>query len=390
WVYDQGSQPQKALEYYRQAAAMPCDLCFPNRLEDILILKAAQIANPSDGRAAYYLGNFWYAHFQSEEAIACWEKAAGLDSTFATVQRNLGLAYFNKRNDHSKAQAYFEKAFALNPCDGRVLFELDQLYKRLYTAPVNRLANLDRYPDLVAQRDDLTIERITLLNLLGRSGEAYEALMGRNFHPWEGGEGKVTGQYVTSLVEMAKAELVAGNGAQAVELLTRAQTYPQNLGEGKLYGALENNIFYYLGCAYETLGKLDKAKAALVQASRGFSEPSSPRYYNDQPPDLIFYQGLALLKLHREKEAQAVFQKLVDYGTTHMSDEVGMDYFAVSLPDFLVFDVDLNERNRLHCHYLLGLGYLGLEDKASARGHFEAALALDASHSGASLHMRMI
>ena len=37
-----------------------------------------------------------------------------------------------------------------------------------------------------------------------------------------------------------------------------------------------------------------------------------------------------------------------------------MDYFAVSLPDFLVFDDDLNGRNRIHCQYMAALGYLGL------------------------------
>ena len=67
-----------------------------------------------------------------------------------------------------------------------------------------------------------------------------------------------------------------------------------------------------------------------------------------------------------------------------------MDYFAVSLPDFLVFDEDLNERNRIHCHYMLGLGYLGLEDFAAAGAHFDAVLALDANHLGATLHKRLI
>ena len=53
------------------------------------------------------------------------------------------------------------------------------------------------------QRDDLAIEYITLLNLQGRSEDAYDYLIRRNFHPWEGGEGKVSGQYITSLVESA-------------------------------------------------------------------------------------------------------------------------------------------------------------------------------------------
>jgi len=214
--------------------------------------------------------------------------------------------------------------------------------------------------------------------------------MVRNFHPWEGGEGKVTAQYVTSLVQMARKQLHYGEGAQAVELLNRSQVYPPNLGEGKLYGTQENNIHYYLGCAYEILGQPDLAENAFERASSGLGDPTSPRYYNDQPPDMIFYQGLALLKLGREQPAHTVFQKLVDYGSAHMQDEVVMDYFAVSLPDFLVFDVDLNERNRLHCHYLQGLGYLGLGDRSSARSHFETALALDPSHLGASLHLGMI
>ncbi len=390
WVHEQAGQLETALEEYRQAADLSCDFCFPNRLEDILILKAALVANPLDGRAGYYLGNFWYAHRQYEEAIACWEKAADLGAPIATVHRNLGLAYFNQHLDPSKSLAHFEQAFALNPSDGRVFFELDQLYKRLNFPPQKRLDNIDRYPDLVAQRDDLAIERITLLNVLGQPEQAYQALMARNFHPWEGGEGKVIGQYVTSLVQIARKQLRNREGAQAVELLTRAQSYPPNLGEGKLYGTQENNIIYYLGCAYEILGQPDLAENAFMRASSGLSDPTSPRYYNDQPPDMIFYQGLALLKLGRELPAHTVFQILVDYGSAHMQDEVIMDYFAVSLPDFLVFDVDLNERNRLHCHYLQGLGYLGLGDRSSARSHFEAALALDPSHLGSNLHLSMI
>lgn len=44
-----------------------------------------------------------------------------------------------------------------------------------------------------------------------------------------------------------------------------------------------------------------------------------------------------------------------------MDDQVEIDYFAVSLPDFLVFDVDLNERNRIHCLFMAVLGYQGLQ-----------------------------
>jgi len=252
------------------------------------------------------------------------------------------------------------------------------------------LTVLQQHLDLVDQRDDLTIEYITLLNLLGRPDEAYQHLMGRNFHPWEGGEGKVSGQYITSLVERARALIEGSEAQQAIELLMQAQVYPHNLGEGKLYGAQENNIFYFLGCAYEALRETENAQQWFERAAIGLSEPTSAMYYNDQPPDMIFYQGLARLKLGRSEDAHAIFTKLVNYGEAHLNDEVKVDYFAVSLPDFMVFDADLNQRNRGHCHYMMGLGYLGLGDFPAAKEHLEAVLALDINHLGATLHLRLV
>ncbi len=390
WVLTQSGDESVAQEKFKLAAALPSDYCFPNRIEDVVILQAAQLSNPQDARALYYLGNFWYAHRRHAEAIACWESACKLSPDFATVWRNLGLAYFNKGHNPEQALVCFETAFALNRHDARVFFELDQLYKQLNRAPAERLALLEQYPELVEQRDDLTIEYITLQNLLRSPAVARQCLMARNFHPWEGGEGKVSGQYIISLVESARLMITAGSMQQAIELLMQAQSYPPNLGEGKLYGAQENNVFYYLGCAYEALGEKESARHWFERAAKGLSEPTSAMFYNDQPPDMIFYRGWACLKLNRTEEAHAIFSKLVEYGDVHMHDEVKMDYFAVSLPDFLVFDVDLNQRNRLHCHYMLGLGFLGLNELTTAREQFNCVLAIDANHFGATLHLGLI
>jgi hypothetical protein len=105
---------------------------------------------------------------------------------------------------------------------------------------------------------------------------------------------------------------------------------------------------------------------------------------------MIFYQGLARRQLGRGAEAQAIFTKLVEYGRAHLGDHVGMDYFAVSLPDFLVFDEDLSWRNRVHCHYMLALGYAGLGEPAAADRHYAEVLRLDTSHLGATLHRRLL
>ncbi|MGE5463063.1 MAG: DUF5107 domain-containing protein, partial [Syntrophothermus sp.] len=186
WVLSESGQKQAAELMFRRAATLSPDYCFPNRLEDVLILETAIRANPEDAFAPYYLGNFWYAHRRYDEAIACWEQSSELNPTFPTVHRNLGLAYYNKRHEPEKALEHFETAFRLNPDDARVLFELDQLYKRINRTPAWRLALLEKFPVLVEKRDDLSVEHISLLNLSGRHEEAHHRLMKRNFHPWEG------------------------------------------------------------------------------------------------------------------------------------------------------------------------------------------------------------
>lgn len=386
----QANQPNAARAACRQAAALPPDYCFPHRLECVPVLQHAIDLNPDDARAPYYLGNFWYAHRRYTEAIACWERAAALDPAFPTVQRNLGLAYFNKLGDAERAEAAYLRAFELNPADARVLFELDQLAKRRNQLPAVRLARLEQYHSLVELRDDLTIEYIALLNMLGLHTQAYAELMRRRFHPWEGGEGKTTEQYVICLVERGRALLADGEHARAAAELRQALVYPPNLGEGRLPNAQANNVYYYLGLAYAGQGDQLRAHESFTAAATGPSEPTSAMYYNDQPPDMIFYQGLARRQLGHAAEARQIFQRLADYGQAHRDDQVTMDYFAVSLPTFLVFDEDLNRRNRIHCHYMRALGLLGLGEDAAALVEFGQVLALEANHQGAIMHRALV
>jgi tetratricopeptide (TPR) repeat protein len=162
------------------------------------------------------------------------------------------------------------------------------------------------------------------------------------------------------------------------------------LGEGKLYGALENQIFYCLGCAHAKQGEHAVAEQWYRRASVGLTEPASALYYNDQPPEMLFYQGLALRKLGETAAAEEICQQLIDFGQSHLDDTIQADYFAVSLPEFAVFAPDLQWRNRVHCHFMLGLGYLGLGMKAEAMEEFDQVLHLCADHQGAAIHKRMI
>lgn len=383
YLEQQGLDPMPAL---RTAAAADPLYCFPNKLEDIAVLEFACARNGADARAPYYLGNLWYDKRHYEAAHKSWERSVELDPSYPTPWRNLALVYFNKENDPGRAQRALEKAFALDPADARVLLELDQLYKKRGLAPAERLKNFEANREAFEQRDDLWVEHITLLNLLGSHQEAYDRIMCHKFHPWEGGEGKITTQYTLSLRELGRAALEAGRAAEAERLLRQALSFPHNLGEGKLEGARDNDLYYYLGCACADQGRMDEARVCWGRASVGSGEPAGIMYYNDQPADMILYQGLAHRKLGREAEARSRFHRLVDYGEAHMFDEVKIDYFAVSLPDLQLFDEDLTLRNKAHCHYLIALGSYGLGDQERAARSCGETLSIDRAHIGATSH----
>jgi len=389
YFYDKLGRPDLAQAHLRAASAAIPDYCFPNNLDDLVVLESALVANPGDAQAHYYLGNLLYDKKRHADAIQHWEAAREANGSFATAHRNLALAYYNTLGRADQALISLEKAFACNPVDARVFYELDQLYKKLAYTPEKRLTNLESHWELVTARDDLYLEYITLLNMLKQYEKAITLLSERTFHPWEGGEGKVTGQYVFAHVESGKQYLQAHQDRDAIETLKKALIYPENLGEGKLAGAQENNIHYYLGCAYERLGLTEKAGAYFRAASQGLEEPASALFYNDQPADMIFYQGLAWLKLGSAKEARRRFNKLINYGEQHLFDNVKIDYFAVSLPDFLVFEDDLNKRNKVHCLYMMGLGHLGLQQFEKAGIYFSRALELDVDHQGVRVHLEM-
>ena len=372
----------EAREAFAAGRAACPDRCFPNRLEAIHALRAAMTIDPADARAPFYLGNLFYDKRQYDLAMEAWETAAKLDPGFPTVWRNLALAYFNKKGLMAKAVEYMERAFSLDTTDSRILMELDQLYKRMQYSHAERLANLEKYPDLVARRDDLVLEKITLLNQTGRFAEARELLDSHIFHPWEGGEGKVPAQYQFARVELAKQALAAGRTAEAVESLNECLVYPEHLGEGKLRGAQENDFYYLLGKAYEAMGDEKKARECWTLATEGPTEPAAALYYNDAKPDKIFYAGLAWRALGCEDKARSLFNRLVDYGKQHLHDIVTMDYFAVSLPDLLIWEDDLNRRNEIHCKYMMSLGYAGLGDMRHSRRYYGEVAALDINHQG--------
>ena len=103
---------------------------------------------------------------------------------------------------------------------------------------------------------------------------------------------------------------------------------------------------------------------------------------------MIYYQGLALLELGRDEEAQARFRSLLEYGRTHIDEEVEIDYFAVSLPDFLIFEPDIQAKHRIHCKLMSAFGLIGLGRIPEARRLLSEILANEPANVWAASLMR--
>jgi tetratricopeptide (TPR) repeat protein len=363
------------------ARSQPADLVFPARIEDIEVLRSAMSADPRDARAPHYLGNLLYDRRRYAEAMAAWRTAARLDPSLATTHRNLGIAEYDRASRPRLALARYTRAMRADPSDARLLFEYDQLRKRVGTPPDERLAMLLARRRLVDVRDDLSLELVTLLNRVGRYGEALTLLADRHFHPWEGGEGRVTGQWLVANRELGRSALAAGRPEEAMARFVAAGVYPDNLGEGKHPLTAENQLHLLIARAAiaggdEDLANVWRRRAAMRQGDTAVALNEADHW-----------RAIALQDLGHGDASIAIHQELLRVGRRRVGEGDRADYFATSLPDFLVFQRPEAGRSRVPGTYLVGLAQLGLGDVAAAKRTFRRALRLAVDHLDSALRL---
>ncbi len=440
WLEQKRGDTGASLEQFKQAAALPSDYCFPARLEEIAILEAAMAANPADARAPYYLGNLLYDRRRHEQAITLWEKSARLNPRFSIAWRNLGIGYFNIRRQPTKARRAYERACRANPADARLLYERDQLWKRLGERPAKRLRELEKRLDLVQQRDDLSVELCALYNQRGQNHRALALVSTRSFQPWEGGEGGPLGQWVRSHLALGREALwratATGGGDQLCDdqdLLTsvlpdpvawRAELHealdpersagkvrascnsalrargirtlgqhalesavthfeaalmaPRNLGEAKHLLANQSDIHYWLGCALRAKGNPKQAKEHWLAAAacKGDFQEMSVRAFSE----MTYYSALAWERLGKKTKARKLLQQLLAYARTLQKTEARIDYFATSLPTMLLFDDDMQFRQETTALFLQAQAHLGLGGQSVAQKLLSTVLERDPNH----------
>lgn len=356
---------QDSSEALACAAGLDTGLCFPARLEDIAVLNYAITENPADANACYYLGSLYYDRFRYDEAVELWEECIRRDSTHAKALRNLSLAYFDKRGDAASARMCMERAMQYRQ-DPRLLFEYQQLLKNSNVSVAERLAVYDRYPELLAERDDCYLDRIVLLCQQGRYEEAIAAARAKHFHIYEGGEGNLTKQHAWMHVLQGNQLAREGKTQEAYRIYMDGVNMPKSYGEAKTWFNQESHIYYYLGVLLEGMGKAEKAVRAFEEAS----------VYKAAVSEISMFRALALRKLLRFSQALQVLQEMLDAGDQMIANKDLRSYYGVGSPTPMPFEYDIEKFNTVNGYILRGYALLGMGRKDEARAEIRKAEAI--------------
>jgi tetratricopeptide (TPR) repeat protein len=395
---------QKAVDYYRLAAKMPTDYVFPFQWEDIEILECAMKANPSDSQAPYYLGNLLF-DWQPEKAVSLWEKSTSLNAAFPIVYRNLAVYYSRQDDGRNKAIANLEKAVSYGG-SALHLFELDQQYEEAGTNPQKRLAMFEKYHNLALERDDAVSREISLKIFMGKYNDAIELMQGRSFDIWEGGARfNVSDSWTDAHLLRGQRCLADKQYNQALADFQASIDFPENLQEANTAGSNRmSEVSYWIGCAHEAMGDMEKARQSWEDSSSAGSRgPSFPQMQSRRGGARAgsrrgrggvrgggfgdgrvsantvqrYYQALSLQKLGQNDQAQEIFQELIDSGNQSLEGAPEVDFFAK-------FGAQQSQRLQVaNAYYIAGLGYLGLNQKEDAEKKFTAALQISPDHLGA-------
>ncbi|WP_166848221.1 DUF5107 domain-containing protein [Isoptericola sp. BMS4] len=332
--------PAAAAAALERARRAPRDWAFPAATDDDALARLRH-AWPRDPLVAGLAGHRLYAAGRHEDAIAAWEVAASGDGTDPVVLRNLGVATHNVTGDADAAAAWYARARVLAPDDARLLYEADQLEARRGTPPERRLAPLVARPDLVAARDDLSVQLAELLTAVGRPAEALDVLTGRAFQPWEGGEGRVLAAWDAAHLALGRRALDDGDAATSREHAAAALAPPESLGEARHPLANTADLHLLLGDALAAGSRADDARDAwrTAAAQQGDFEGMAVQEFSERTAASV----LALRRLGRDDEARHLRHGLARYVEAEAGRRATVDYFATSLPTMLLFTHDVQQ-----------------------------------------------
>ena len=350
----------------KAAEAKDTGYCFPASLEDISVLEFA-IKNADCANANYYLGCLYYDRFRYVDAKECFTACVLLNKEHGKAWRNLSLYYFDNAHNGEKAIECMEKALLYKGDDPRLLLEYEQLLKNTNRTIEERLDTYEKYPELLAERDDCYLDKLTLLSQQEKYEEAINMAAVKRFHIYEGGEGKLTKQHAWMHTLYGKKLAENGDLEKAEQIFKNGINMPKSYGEAKTFFNQEAHIYYYLGKLYEKQGKAAEAKAAYEEAA----------VYKAAVSEISLFRALALKELGRNAEAKAVLDEMLATAENSIKNCDLRSYYGVGSPSPMPFELDVVKLNLMNGYTLKAFALYGMEDFSNAQIAIRSAEDID-------------
>lgn len=350
-------------DYLTKAEQAETGYCFPADLADIAVLQYAA-ERPNSANANYYLGCLYYDRFCYEKAAACWQSCLRQAPTHGKAWRNLALYWFDREHNGPEALRCMKNALAYRPNDPRLLLEYQQLLKNTNAPIEKRLAVYEQYPELLAQRDDCYLDKITLLSQQGNYAKAIELAAAKHFHIYEGGEGKLTKQHAWMHVLYGNRLAENGQLKKAEQIYLNGINMPKSYGEAKTFFNQEAHIYYYLGKLY---GKGAKQTAAFEKAAE----------YKAAVSEISLFRALALQELGKADQAQQVLNEMLQTAQGLINNKDLRTYYGVGSPSPMPFELNIEKHNLLAGYTLKAFALWGLNQYSEAEICIRKAEQLD-------------
>ncbi|MFF1877155.1 DUF5107 domain-containing protein [Leifsonia sp. NPDC058230] len=310
-ILENSGRHRDSLDALRRAHRSDTTRCFPSGLADHDLLQSIVARDAEDGLAASLLGMLLYDAGRESEALNLWERVIGNGDADPVTLRNAAIASVNLTGETDDAVRWYEAAIGVK-ASARLLYEYDQLLERTGADVSRRISSLERHPDAVFERDDLTIAYCGLLTAAGRSERALAILSTREFAPWEGGEGLALAAWEQVHLALSSDAEAAGDIEAALAVASAALTPPQTLGEARHPLANTREIHLRIAELATMVGAETTAREAREIADR--QDPvtpdrsPAPDYFATSLPELLLFRSAPKLSANRPAdEAEAAF-----------------------------------------------------------------------------------
>jgi tetratricopeptide (TPR) repeat protein len=172
---------------YAAAAGMSLLYVFPSEPDEIIVLRAALAANPSDASAHFLLGTMWFSKGIVDPAIEEWKRAEALNPKIPALQASLGRALLDVKKQPAEAAEVFQRGLRIEPGNAALYVGLDRAMQQMKQSPAQRADMMKTFPDPANMPGDLVRALVAALRESGKGDEA-DAVVAHRFVPRKEGQ----------------------------------------------------------------------------------------------------------------------------------------------------------------------------------------------------------